>query len=226
MLMPFQLPLSTMPEIFGGGGGSCDVRTIVLARENRSAEYADWQRAQRPVAGSAWASMSLARFSEIHDEWFGKVGKAAARTPLLRLTSEAVVEVAAAGPAATGDAQPGATLQSLATFLGTGISAPSSPSLPHHHHDSHHHHHKDDGGTQEHAATAEATPALSVAAAKAASHVARFDELSNSKSARKGRAVVFTAATAFLATCLAGTCFAVGVAVGQRHRDGRYRVTT
>ena len=61
--------------------------------------------------------------------------------------------------------------------------------------------------------------AVSVAAAKAASHL--HDEAIATHQQRRRRAVLLTAAAAFAATCLAGTCLALGIAIGQRNPPRR-----
>lgn len=78
------------------------------------------------------------------------------------------------------------------------------------------------GGSSSAASGGAATPAaitLSSAGAKAASHV-QGDQAAALLRARERRtrshAVLLTAATAFVATVLAGTCLALGIAIGQR----------
>ena len=226
LLLPFQLPNSALPELFAT---DCRVRVLVLERANRTAEYLDF-RARASSANaetSAWSQMSIERFDEMHQEWFTRVGRAADATPSLRLTSEAAVALAAdpaaaAAAAASSDAStprpPSAeTLQSLATFFGATVST-----TPHRHASG-----GSGGGgaarTQEQQLEPQA-PVLSIAGAKAASKAR--EELGASRRERRGRAVLLTAVTAFAATCLAGTCFALGTAVGQRYPDGLRRALT
>ena len=130
------------------------------------------------------------------DEWYARAVQAAGPAPVLRLHSEAV-----------GDA---ATLSSIASFLGVHASKLNG----------HHHLH---GSVAALERTASVDAPLSSASARASSHAR--DELttpSDHLRVKRGRAVMLTAATAFAATCLAGTCFALGVAVGQRMPKTKY----
>ena len=218
VLMPFQLPSTALREVVAGGG--CDTRTIILRRANRTAEYSAFRSSAGADDGSsssssssshghAWSQMSFERFQKTTDEWFARAHGPG--RPTLSLSSEAIDE--------------SATLQSIATFLGVPNAPAAAQQHSSHKHKTHHSSHKHTN--QQQMAEVAGAKALSVAGAKAASHIA--NELAGGHSApqkassRHGRAVLFTAVTAFAATCLAGTCFALGTAVGQRYPQGLQR---
>lgn len=202
VVMPFQLPSSALPRLFAP---RCSVRSLVLERSNRTAEYAEFRRKSAGAAGSdhaaQWASMSASRFSALHDEWFRLVFRTAG-APSFYLTTEELLEASAADaapPPAPVDAASSTDtlLPALYAFLRASDAAAAAK-----------------------LARASATwqpsavPALSVAGAKAASH-SRDDRAASHRELRR-RAVLYTASAAFASTCLAGCCFALGIAFARR----------
>ena len=208
MLMHFQLPNERLPTLFSTG---CSVRSVFLERTNRTAAYLEF-RQKGAASGSGWSSMPYERFSQMYDEWRRRFDQASGSSPTLHLTSEAVLALAA-DPSPAASSAEAATLHSLSSFLGaTTIKHSSKKAKPG----------KQATQQQQQQQKLEAVASdgsvLSVAGAKAATHAK--DELATIQRNRRSRAVLLTATTAFAATCLSGVCFALGVAVGQRHAGG------
>ena len=232
VLMPFQLPNERLPALFTGRS-DCRVRAVLLERQNRTAAYREFQaKAGGGSGGGSWSSMSFARFSEMHDDWSRRVSQSAMDGMLLKISSEDVLALAsvASPPPSSTEA---ATLRSLAAHLGT--AAPKQTSSRRSKQSKQQHEPKQSsarsdtpavGGSQPQSQKLEAMASeasvLSAAGARAVTHAK--DELATSQRNRRSRAVMLTAATAFAATCLSGTCFALGVAVGGKARHRRMRL--
>ena len=221
VIMPYQLPQSSLPRLFVP---DCKVRALVLARRNRTAEYADFrEHASRSRGGNqsqaadTWARMPYTTFASMSEAWYGRVNTLTARSPTFRLSAEALyAEVGgggARGPRGGASARLAVLFNRLLDKQDHGDPQPPAGET-----------HATNGEVKMTATdTALAAPArtpgvaatagLSAAGAKAtlsAEHAASMYR------ERRRRIVVYTASAAFLATCLAGMCLALGIAIGQR----------
>lgn len=202
LFQPYQLPSTSLPRLFAP---KCNVRTLILERTNRTAQFADFHKHTQGKhagnrTGSDWSQMSAARFATVHDEWFDRVKGLATRSAVLWLTTE----------------QLHAETQTLSHHGGAASQLPSMDALLRHAFGA--------PASRARASTSVRRSTNSSAIRKAPSSAAGAKAAAKTESTasqreRRRRAVVYTASAAFCVTLVAGMCLALGIAIGQRYGE-------